>query len=117
MKWAGFLYGDTNLWKLEVTLIIIGWKRLKMSETFGVFHIWFDELSWLIEWFLHANGDGIIFGLMANIFCIFDIQMLYGQLLARVFERNSLWEKWHENMFFSLFCKNFSLIFAGNILK
>ena len=38
----------------------------------GVFHKWFDELSILIEWFLHADSDGIIFSLMANLLCIFD---------------------------------------------
>ena len=27
----------------------------------GVSHKWFDELSRLIEWFLHADSDGIIF--------------------------------------------------------
>ena len=32
----------------------------------GVSHKWFDELSILIKWFLHADSDGIIFGLMAS---------------------------------------------------
>ena len=27
----------------------------------GISHKWFDELSRLIEWFLHADSDGIIF--------------------------------------------------------
>ena len=27
----------------------------------GISHNWFDELSRLIEWFLHADSDGIIF--------------------------------------------------------
>ena len=27
----------------------------------GTSHKWFDELSRLIEWFLHADSDGIIF--------------------------------------------------------
>ena len=39
----------------------------------GVSHKSFDELSRLIEWFLHADNDGIIFGLTANLLCIFDI--------------------------------------------
>ena len=39
----------------------------------GLFHIWFDESSRLIEWFLHADSDSIIFGLATNLFCIFDI--------------------------------------------
>ena len=37
----------------------------------GVSHKWFDELSRLNERFLHS--DGIIFGLTANLLCIFDI--------------------------------------------
>ena len=32
----------------------------------GVSYKWFYELSILIEWFLHANSDGISFGLMAS---------------------------------------------------
>ena len=32
----------------------------------GVSHKWFDELSMLIKWFLHADTDGIILGLMAS---------------------------------------------------
>ena len=40
----------------------------------GVSHKWFDELSRSIEWFwLHADSDGIIFGLRANLLSIFDI--------------------------------------------
>ena len=32
----------------------------------GVSHKLFDELSILIEWFLHADSDGVIFGLMVS---------------------------------------------------
>ena len=40
----------------------------------SVSHKWFDELSRLIEWFVHVDfRDGIIIGLIANFFCIFDI--------------------------------------------
>ena len=39
----------------------------------GVFSKWFDELSRLIEWYLDVNSDGIIFGLVASIICIFVI--------------------------------------------
>ena len=38
----------------------------------GLSHKWFDKLSRLIEWFLHADSDEM-FGLMANLLCIFDI--------------------------------------------
>ena len=39
----------------------------------GVSHKWFDELSRLTEGFLHVDSDGIIFGLMTKLLCIFDI--------------------------------------------
>ena len=39
----------------------------------SVSHKWFDKLSKLIKWFLHADSDGIIFGLMANLLCVFDV--------------------------------------------
>ena len=39
----------------------------------GVSHNWFVELSRLTEWFLHAESDGIIFGLKTNLLCNFDI--------------------------------------------
>ena len=81
MKWADFLHADTNLGKLKVTLIIIGFtlsklgKNLKNHGTLksGVFHKWYDELSILIKWFFHVDSDEIIFGLAANLLCSFDI--------------------------------------------
>ena len=39
----------------------------------GVFPKWFDELSRLIEWYLHADNDRIIFDFITNMFCIFNI--------------------------------------------
>ena len=39
----------------------------------GVSHKWFDDPSRLIEWFLHAVSDWIIFGLTTNLLGIFDI--------------------------------------------
>ena len=39
----------------------------------GVSHKWFDELSILIELFLHVDSDRIIFGLMTNLLSIFDV--------------------------------------------
>ena len=65
MKWSYFLYADTNLGKLNVNLMIIGWVCLKMGETFrsyetlksGASQKWFDESSRLTEWFLHGDSD------------------------------------------------------------
>ena len=74
-------HGDTNLGRLKITLIIIGWVWSKLGETFldhetlksGVFPKWFGEWSRLIEWYLDVDSDGIIFGLIANILCILDM--------------------------------------------
>ena len=33
----------------------------------------FDELSRLIEWYLDSDSEGIVFGLIANILCVFVI--------------------------------------------
>ena len=32
-KWADALHADTNLGKINVTLVIVGWVCLKMDET------------------------------------------------------------------------------------
>ena len=55
--------------KVKNELGLIDHGTLKSS----VSHKCFDELSILIEWFLYASIDEIIFGLMANLLCIFDI--------------------------------------------
>ena len=34
---------------------------------------WFDEFSRSIEWILHPNSNGMIFGLKNSLLCIFDI--------------------------------------------
>ena len=39
----------------------------------GASHKLIDELSSMIEWFLNADSDWMIFGLTANLLCIFDI--------------------------------------------
>ena len=39
----------------------------------GVSHKRFDESSRLIEWFLYADSDWIIFGLTPNMLCVLDI--------------------------------------------
>ena len=38
-----------------------------------VSHKWFDELSRLVEWFLHADSDWIVLGFTTNLLCIFQI--------------------------------------------
>ena len=39
----------------------------------GLSHKWLDEFSRLIEWFLYANTDGVLFDLKVNLLCILDI--------------------------------------------
>ena len=85
----------------------------------GASHIWFDELSRLIEWFLHADSDSIIFGLTTNPLCIFDIcwcpLQLY--LLRMMFyflssAHRKSFRTWFSQMFF-----NKSLIKCGKIIS
>ena len=81
----------------------------------GVSHKWFDELSRLIEWFLHADSDGIIFCSTLSLWHLNAGRPLY---LARVFRKNSLCAKiTTKKRFFSLILKILSLIFDGNVLK
>ena len=49
------------------------WARPFKSWDSAVSHKWFDKLSRLVEWFLHAVSNLIIFGLTTNLHCIFDI--------------------------------------------
>ena len=51
-----------------------GWNLLDhQTLKSGVLPRWFDKLSRLIERYLNADIDGVVFGVIANIFCIFDI--------------------------------------------
>ena len=69
-----------NLGKLNVNLIIIEWLCSKMGKTMRLInqvHLTNDLVNWelsrLIEWFLYADSDWIIFGLTTNLLFIFDI--------------------------------------------
>ena len=42
----------------------------------SVSHKWFDQLSRLIDWFLHGDSNGMILGWSVNLLSIFNIQML-----------------------------------------
>ena len=60
----------------------------------GVSHKWFDELFRSTEWFLHADSDQAIFGLMTNLY-LWHLNtggplLLY---LARVFRKTFFWAK------------------------
>ena len=85
----------------------------------GVSHKWFDELSRFIEWFLHVDSDGIIFVLMANLLCNFDIWML-GDCCSFIWpeslQKVIFGQKSPQNKAFSLFWKILLLIFGGNVL-
>ena len=60
----------------------------------GVSHKWFDELCRSTEWFLHADSDQTIFGLMTNLY-LWHLNVGGPLLLyfARVFRKTSLWAK------------------------
>ena len=80
MEGADFLHADTNLGKIKVTLMSIGWAWSKIDHLTldsGVSHTWFDKLSRLIDWFLHPDSDVVVFGLTANVLCIFNIWILW----------------------------------------
>ena len=67
----------------------------------GVSRKWFDKLSRLIEWFLHADSDGIIFDLTA----IYSVSLTFinaGGPLQLYLARVSYFE-WPQDSVFSLF--------------
>ena len=68
--WYKFMKAKSYFNNYWVGLVQNG-QGLKDRGTFkpGISHTWFDELSRLIDWFLHADRDGIIFTQL----CIFDI--------------------------------------------
>ena len=51
-------------------------------------HKWLVELSRLSKWFLHADSDGMIFGLMVNVFWHLNAGGPLQLCLARFFEEN-----------------------------
>ena len=58
----------------------------------GISQKWFDELSILIEWFLHADSDGIIFYSTLYL-CHLNPGGPLQLYLAKVFRKNSLCAK------------------------
>ena len=46
---------------------------LDQSLKWGIFHIWFDELSRMIEWFLQVEIDGIVICFTVTVLCFLDI--------------------------------------------
>ena len=75
----------------------------------GVSHKSFDKLSRLIEWFLHADSDGIIFGLTVYPLFIFGKCKYWGTTAVVL----PFSQKWPQSKVFPLFWKILSLIFAG----
>ena len=56
----------------------------------GVSHKWFDDLSRSTEWFLCTDSDGMIFGLISNQLCIFDIYFVLILSIWLTIKPNSL---------------------------
>ena len=59
--WCKFMKAKSYFDNYWVGVVKTG-QGLKVRGTlkFGVSHKWFDEFSRLIEWFLHADSDGIL---------------------------------------------------------
>ena len=75
----------------------------------GTSHKWFDELSRLIEWFLHADSNGIIF---CSTLCLWHLNAGRPLYLARVFRKNSLCAKMTTKRGFFVNFKNFVIDFC-----
>ena len=72
--WHKFMKAKSYFNNYWVGMVINGW-GLSDHGTLKSFvsYKWFNELSRLIEWFLHADSDRTMFGLAANLLYIFDI--------------------------------------------
>ena len=72
--WHKFMKARTYFNNYWVGMMKNGW-GLSDHGTLKSFvsYKWFNELSRLIEWFLHADSDRTMFGLAANLLYIFDI--------------------------------------------
>ena len=95
MERADSFHADTNLGKLRVTLKKNEWGLVDHGTLkLVVSHKWCDNLSILIEWFLHADSDGIIFGLMASpIYFVLYLWHLNGGGPLQLQLANFLWAK------------------------
>ena len=81
----------------------------------GISHKWFDELNRLIEWFLHADSDGIIFYstlYLSHLNAGGPLQLY----LARVFRKNSLCAKMTTKKGFFVNFKNFVIDFCWKFI-
>ena len=100
-----------NYW---VSMVKNGWGLIDHGTLkSGVSHKSFDKLSRLIEWFLHADSDGIIFGLTVYPLFIFGKCKYWGTTAVVL----PFSQKWPQSKVFPLFWKILSLIFAGNLLQ
>ena len=116
--WYKFMKAKSYFNNYWVGVVKNGWDlKDRGSLKPGISQKWFDELSRLIEWFLHANSDGIIF---CSTLYLWHLNA-WGPLqvyLARVFRKNSLCAKMITRKgFLLLTLKILSLTFAGNVLK
>ena len=72
--WYKFRKVDSYFDYYWVGIVRNGWSLIDhRTLNSDVSHKWFDELNRLIERFLHVHSAGIIFGLMTNLLCIFEI--------------------------------------------
>ena len=97
-QWIGliFLHADTNLEKLKVTLIIIGWTWWKMGDALKIMgllnqvYLTNDLMNWS-DW-LNDFSDGIIFYSTLHLWHV-NAGVPLQLYLARVFQKISLCAK------------------------
>ena len=82
----------------------------------GVSRKWFDEMSRLTEWFLHADSDGMTFYSTLYLWHL-NAGAPLRLYLARFLGKIPFAQKWPQTRVFLKIWKILFLIFAGNLLK
>ena len=93
-----------------------GWGRIDHGSRKCLSHKWFDDLSRLIKWFLHADSDGIVFYSYLYLWHL-NAEGPLQLHLARVLGKVAFVQKWPHTRVFLLIWKILLLIFAENKLK
>ena len=81
----------------------------------SVSHKWFDELSRLIEWFLHADSDGIFFSTLYlwNLNAGGPLQLYLATALGEI----PLAQKWPQARVFLLFWQILYIDFCRKLMQ
>ena len=128
MKWADLLHADKNylVGMLKNGRDLLDYETVKS----GVSHKSFDESRRLLEWFLRAHNDRIIYGLTINLICTFrsipggvlrerlseNMQQIYWTPMPKYnVSKDGKQFYWNHTSAWVLFCKfaaNFQNIFS-----